>query len=548
MLARRRRGLGILALVLIGVTLGAGSGYWLGRWTLLRLAAASVAGYSADLLRHAEEYTGEVTDAFEAIQKDNLPFCSPEEITALRSLTFRSLGLRDVGRIRDGILYCSALLGELPNPVKTARPTIVLPGHLAVRIGAPLLISQHNSGTIVSTTYANVVLSPNSYEHWDRPGMRYMIVVYNNNPVQMATIAGQKIPLDAAWIIAQRNATVSGLIAASHCSQRFNLCAVAAQDETDAAADPHDILPAYTFLGAAAGFGLGLAAGLFYHRRMGLSQQLRRALRRDALELVYQPIVDLNTRRWVGAEALARWKDEDGSPIAADVFVRIAEERGMSGDLSSFVIRRATHELHSLLIENPEFSLSINVAASDLAGEALFDLLDLYVHRAGILPKQIALELTERSTADPEITRPAIRQLRALGYHMHIDDFGTGFSSLSYLHELSVDAIKVDRSFTNTIGTDAVTASVLPLILDLATSLQAQVIVEGIEQEAQIRYLTARGEPMLAQGWYFSKPVAAAKLYELVAQAKLDPPSGCKQQTAEEAPHSEHSATSVSHN
>jgi sensor c-di-GMP phosphodiesterase-like protein len=101
----------------------------------------------------------------------------------------------------------------------------------------------------------------------------------------------------------------------------------------------------------------------------------------------------------------------------------------------------------------------------------------------------------------------------------------------------------------STVGTEAVTASVLPLILDMATSLQAQVIVEGIESEAQIRYLTARGEPLLAQGWYFSKPVSEAKLYELMARNQFESQSGSGQQApVGDVSHSEqHSTTGVSH-
>jgi len=98
------------------------------------------------------------------------------------------------------------------------------------------------------------------------------------------------------------------------------------------------------------------------------------------------------------------------------------------------------------------------------------------------------------------------------GYQVHIDDFGTGYSSLAYLHELAVDAIKIDRAFTRTIGTDAVTASILPQILALAVSLHVEVIVEGVETEEQAAYLLATGSVMQVQGWYYGKPVEASEL------------------------------------
>ena len=115
--------------------------------------------------------------------------------------------------------------------------------------------------------------------------------------------------------------------------------------------------------------------------------------------------------------------------------------------------------------------------------------------------------------------RSQFSRLHELGYQIHIDDFGTGFSSLSYLHELSVDAIKTDRTFTRTSGTDAVTASILPQILSMAESVGVGVIVEGVETESQLNFLESTGKPMCAQGWYFGRPVAAPGLLAIHAEA-----------------------------
>jgi len=265
-------------------------------------------------------------------------------------------------------------------------------------------------------------------------------------------------------------------------------------------------------LGGLAGFSLCLALGQFYVQRVGLAQQLRRAIRKDALTLVYQPVLNLPSRSCAGAEALVRWSDEDGVPVAADLFVRIAEDSGFIGELTALVVRRATAEVGEILRKDRALTLSINIAASDLEGDALFLLLEEHVERTGILPRQIALELTERSTTDLAVLRYAVMRLHEHGYQVHIDDFGSGFSSLAYLHELAVDAIKIDRTFTRTIGTDAVTASILPQILALAESLQLEVIVEGVETEAQAQYLEHTGRHMQAQGWHFGKPVSARDL------------------------------------
>jgi sensor c-di-GMP phosphodiesterase-like protein len=160
----------------------------------------------------------------------------------------------------------------------------------------------------------------------------------------------------------------------------------------------------------------------------------------------------------------------------------------------------------------PDFTLSVNIAPSDLSGEQLPLLLEDHVEGAGIGPGQVALELTERSTADMVIVGAAIHRLRDDGYQVHIDDFGTGFSSLSYLGQLDVNAIKIDRAFTRMIGTDAAMAPILPLMLSLAESLGVKVIVEGVETQMQTEYLEATGKSLQVQGRYFGWPMSADAL------------------------------------
>jgi sensor c-di-GMP phosphodiesterase-like protein len=222
--------------------------------------------------------------------------------------------------------------------------------------------------------------------------------------------------------------------------------------------------------------------------------------------------VDSRTYRTVGAEALLRWTDRTGASIPPDVFVRMAEEKGFIHELTAFVVRRAIRETGDLLRQHSHFTLSINIAASDMNGRQLSDLLERELLRANVFPWQVALELTERSTADLAVARSAIRRLREAGYKVHIDDFGTGFSSLSYIDQLAVNAIKIDRSFTRAVGTDAVTASILPQMIAMAESLGVEVIVEGVETEEQRKFLSANGKSLRLQGWYFSKPLSAVAL------------------------------------
>ena len=509
---KRHRRVLITLFALVGALVGSASGFWLGRFTLLRNARHGLTRYASDLIEHADAYGYELGVIRKTFDPSPYGFCSPEELARMQALTFQSLQVKDIGRTRDGKFYCSAFLGRLSQPMPRAKTDMLLADGTRVSLHVKLAIGRSLEGTVLEAGGVTAVLSPNAFDHWARPHLRFAVLLLNRSSGQTGQIAGEDLHIDPSWALAQERKQIGGESYRSQCSTRFPVCVVATESAIDIVGSNRDLLLESSGLGALAGLGLGLALGQFYLQRLGLARQLRRALRRDGLHLVYQPILELPSRRCTGAEALVRWSDEDGKSIAPDFFVRIAEDRGFIGEITSFVVRRATQEIGDMLRENPELTLSINIAASDLASGELFRLLDQHVRRAGIAPRQIALELTERSTVEFTVLREAVLRLHREGYQVHVDDFGTGFSSLAYLHELDVDAIKIDRAFTRTIGTDAVTASILPQMLSLAESLQLEVIVEGVETEAQAEYLIATGKRMQAQGWCFSKPVAAAEL------------------------------------
>jgi sensor c-di-GMP phosphodiesterase-like protein len=172
-------------------------------------------------------------------------------------------------------------------------------------------------------------------------------------------------------------------------------------------------------------------------------------------------------------------------------------------------VRKALADLGYLLRSSQEFRLNINVTATDLADTRFLPMLMNALAEAGVEARRLAIEITESSTASKLNVRETIRELQRLGHSVQIDDFGTGYSSLSYLNDLAVDAIKIDQSFTRAIGTDAVTVGILPQILAMAEALDLEVIVEGIETAEQAAYFAALARPVLAQGWFYGRPVAA---------------------------------------
>jgi sensor c-di-GMP phosphodiesterase-like protein len=269
---------------------------------------------------------------------------------------------------------------------------------------------------------------------------------------------------------------------------------------------------------------LGLFCSIVYRRSRTMESQLLRAVRSDQLRMVYQPIVSLPSGEIVGAEALARWTDEEGFAVGPDIFIKIAEERGFVCEITRLVVRHALSDFAETLRAHPDFRLSINVAAADLADPEFLSMLDRELKRAGVRAESLSIEITESSTARHEVAIATILRLHERGHSVHIDDFGTGYSSLSYLHDLSVDAIKIDRSFTQSIGTKSVTLAILPQILAMAEALHLQVIVEGIETSLQADYFYSGANRILGQGWLFGHPVAAEEFSRLLAESEKAAP------------------------
>jgi len=160
-----------------------------------------------------------------------------------------------------------------------------------------------------------------------------------------------------------------------------------------------------------------------------------------------------------------------------------------------------------LLRSEPDFHIHVNVAAFDLADRGFLPMLKELLDKAGVSPPSIYIEVTESSTARKQIAIETIRQLRARGHQVEIDDFGTGYSSLVYLKELHVDTIKIDKAFTQAIGTEAVISSILPQIMAMAEALGLRVVAEGIETAEQAVFFATWSHQMRGQGWHFGRPI-----------------------------------------
>ncbi len=497
---------------------GIGGGYLLGDGLALRQASAQLSRDADRLIAEESATLKETYAAMKVMNASPYPYCSEAELAYFRKLLFQTDFLRDGGRMRNGKIDCSATLGPADLSTAPMKLEYSMPGGANVYVMAgPLQVrDQPTLGLQFKDLY--VVINSGAGRRLESTTLPFIMTVRpvsSRNPALLLSTATK--PEDAIFTT-EGMARKGGTLYLTRCSQDKLSCVTTRITIAEAIQRDHTMLRSCMGLGGMLGAPFGFLYSLAYRRRRSMEQQLRRAIAKDKLQMVYQPIIDLATRRIVGAESLARWIDEEGTDVAAETFVKLAEDRGFVGALTRLAVRHGMSDFGETLRSNPDFRLSINVAAKDLGDPVFLPNLEGALVRAGVSAKSIAIEITERSTAREGVAIETIRRLREMGHSVHIDDFGTGYSSLAYLHELDIDAIKIDRSFTRAIGTEAVTLAILPQILVMAEVLKLQVIVEGIETSPQAEYFYSLAQPVFAQGWFFGYPVPAERFHELLAE------------------------------
>ena len=240
--------------------------------------------------------------------------------------------------------------------------------------------------------------------------------------------------------------------------------------------------------------------------RLGLENDLRHAVSHNEFEVHYQPIVLLATGMCVGFESLIRWK-RNGEPVGPDVFIPLAEEVGLIEAIGTWVLREACRTFAGWQQRFPEGLeyITVNVSSRQLVQHNFLAIVERAVHDAGLKPCDLRLEITETALMEnPKVAAGMLRELRDLGVKIYLDDFGTGYSSLSHLHKLPVDALKIDRSFVNSLLRSD--RPIVESILALARTLNTGVVAEGIESDAQAMELERLGCTH-AQGYLFSRPL-----------------------------------------
>jgi diguanylate cyclase (GGDEF)-like protein/PAS domain S-box-containing protein len=252
--------------------------------------------------------------------------------------------------------------------------------------------------------------------------------------------------------------------------------------------------------------------------RQSLEGNLRRAIEREEFLLHYQPKVNLTTGEITGVEALIRWHQPERGLVAPSQFVPIAEDSGLIVQIGRWVLREACRQARAWQDAGlPRLSVAVNVSAVEFREKGFVESVRTILAEAGLQARYLELELTEGVLMEhAEATTCVLQELKAMGLCLAVDDFGMGFSSLSYLTKFPIDALKIDQSFVRQVTATPNETSVVTAIISMGQSLRLRIIAEGVETREEMEFLQAHRCDE-AQGFYFSRPMLPDMLAKFLA-------------------------------
>jgi sensor c-di-GMP phosphodiesterase-like protein len=516
---RHREKLGLAAAVALAISVPPWLAWREARQQAYASEAGLALGYARDVLHRTDEAGMQAAAGINELTRSGLPPCSAASLDMMRRIVLTSPYLQAMGRVQDGVLVCSSLgRGAFPLGHNRFRASSGYTFYYDVPIDgrpAPLLAAERSG-------YAALIHRDLPLDIWTAvPGVALAVLHPDQHTVSI--VRGH---VDARWLARLgrgRSVTFTddGFLVAIEHSSHFLASAVAALPLADldakTAAAAERLVPAGILVGLAAAAAVLLLA----RRQMSLEAALRNGLRRNEFFLLYQPLVDLESGACVGVEALLRWRRDTGELVGPDLFIPLAERTSLITRLTGRVLDLVELEAGDFLAAHPGFHIGINLSAADLRSSAVAERISALLARCGAHGSNLIVEITERSFIDLESARTVIDTLRRRGTEVAIDDFGTGYSSLSYLESLDLDFLKIDRSFIEAIGTGAPTSQVVGHIIAMAHTLDLAMIAEGIESEAQLDFLRARGV-RIGQGWLFGQPAPFAEIVSAFEAAPSD--------------------------
>lgn len=256
-----------------------------------------------------------------------------------------------------------------------------------------------------------------------------------------------------------------------------------------------------------------------YKRDISLENELKFALERNELFILYQPVFNLQTKKIVGMEALLRWSHPELGLISPNIFIKIAEETGLIIQIGTWVLREVCKQGAEWLAKGyKDFSLAVNVSVRQILFDNFYDILMGILKETRMSPHHLELELTETTVIKyTSHLKETIHQIHELGVGISVDDFGTRYSSLTSLKHLPIKTLKIDKDFIKDVINNPKDYHIVRALIALGNSLNLNVIAEGIQNEEQVKFLIENGCQQ-GQGFYLSKPLDRDEMTKMLEQ------------------------------
>ncbi|WP_126943146.1 EAL domain-containing protein [Xanthomonas sp. BRIP62409] len=492
-------------LVLLCATLPISLSYYLAWRLALDREEGKLAQLAALSIRRTETAFDEAHGALLSMGASPLQPCSQPHLAQMRALVLASHYIVELGYLQQGRLRCTSW-GPSPEVVAHTAADFVVKRGIAVTTRLRPLANPHHPLMALQLRDYNVLINPTTLTDINLPpGLQLAIGTPDGQILSSTGTAAEQLLIALPTAASGPGTDAQAL---SGRDRRGDWAAVV----TEPVAYLRGPLAAARLQVVPVGIALALLLVSLViwvsRRRLSPLARLEIAVQRNEFVVHYQPIIALDTGACVGAEALVRWQQPDGVLIPPDAFIPLAEESGLILPITDLVVAEVIRDLGPTLATDPSLHVAINVSADDIKSGRVQTVLARALHGTNVDSGQLWVEATERSLMDIEAARTTITHLRGAGHTVSIDDFGTGYSSLQYLQGLPLDALKIDKSFVDTIGTHSATSAVTSHIIDMAKTLQLRTIAEGVERQEQLDYLRAHGVD-LAQGWLFSRALPA---------------------------------------
>lgn len=455
------------------------------------------------LLQYSENLSLSVASTLKSMTTQG---CDKESIDNYRKVKLDSLYFSDIGFVQKGKILCTAFWGKLTTP-------ILLPNELHRTPNGFTLVqfSQKKFFTGNAAIYNNIIIFTSRYAY-DK-----FIPVTASYSLNSTTKDFRRTFFTASPSSENRSWLSSKLftLTITKCSSTWDLCVTVKHNDAGLASLS---VVVFILLGAVLyfiWFSLLLFTIRLYEDRFSLERTLVKAVKANAFEVNYQPIIRTYDQKITGVEVLSRWRDTNHMHISPEFFIPLIEKLGLYDEYYTHIMRKAFSEISSLITEH-QLLISLNVGRTEIEDKTFSKVLHRECLLNNIPLSLIKIELSEKAVASEGILEEFCKELKSIGVKISIDDFGVQNSNISRLAKLEYDEIKIDKSLVDGIS-ENYKQDIFIIFCDALMKLNKTLVFEGVEDHIQYDFIASRYPHSLIQGWYFSKSLSKNELNNILS-------------------------------